>query len=123
MGKQILKVNGVFIQDPSSLEYQRYDLDSEEGSGRNQVGEMLRDRVAVKRKLVCKFPPMKSNEVAELLQAVSDVFMEVEFPDPYTNTRQTMICYVGDRTTPFYTWDYINDCWILEEVAFNFIER
>ena len=123
MGKQIIKVNGGYIQDPSSLEYQKYDLDSEEGSGRNQAGQMLRDRVAVKRKLVCKFPPMKSSEVAELLQAVSDVFMEVEFPDPATDTRQTMIAYVGDRTVPFYTWDFVNDCWIVKEVAFNFIER
>ena len=123
MGKQILKVNGVYIQDPSSMTFSLQDLDSEEGSGRNQLGEMLRDRVATKRKLTCKFPPMKSKEVAELLQAVSGVFMELEFPDPNTNNRETMTVYVGDRTVPFYTWDYINDCWIVSEVAFNFIER
>lgn len=123
MAKRILKVNGVFIQDPSSLEYQRYDLDSEAGSGRNQQGLMLRDRVAVKRKLVCKFPPMYENEVRELLQAVNDVFFTVEFPDPYTGTRQTMTCYAGDRTVPLYTYDYKKGMYLCENVAFNFIER
>lgn len=122
MSKTILKVNGVFIQDPSSLEFQLYDLDSEEGSGRNQQGLMLRDRIASKRKLVCKFPPMYANETAELLQAVSGVFMEVEFPDPSKGTRATMTCYVGDRTMPMYT--IRKDGRILyENVNFNFIER
>lgn len=122
MSKKIIKVNGVFIQDPSSLEFQLYDLDSEEGSGRNQKGEMLRDRVAIKRKLVCKFPPMYEDQIAELLQAVSDVFMEVEFPDPSKGTRTTMTCYVGDRTMPMYT--IRKDGRILyENVNFNFIER
>lgn len=121
MSKKIIKVNGVFIQDPSSLEFQLYDLDSEEGSGRNQKGEMLRDRVAIKRKLVCKFPPMYEDQIAELLQAVSDVFMEVEFPDPSKGTRTTMTCYVGDRTMPAYT--VRNGKVLYENVNFNFIER
>lgn len=122
MGKQILKVNGIFIQDPSSLQYSLQDLDSEEGSGRNQLGEMLRDRVAVKRKLTCKFPPMYMDEVSELLQAVQDQFFEIEFPDMFTGKRETMTAYVGDRTAPIYT--IREDGRILcEEVAFNFIER
>ena len=118
----ILKVNGVFIKDPSSLEFQLYDLDSEEGSGRNQQGDMLRDRIATKRKLVCQFPPMFQEETAELLQAVNGVFMEVEFPDPSLGTRTTMTCYVGDRTMPMYT--IRKDGKILyQNVNFNFIER
>ena len=123
MGKRILKVNGVFIQDPSSLEYQRYDLDSEEGSGRNQKGLMFRDRVGVKRKLVCKFPPMYENEVSALLKAVQDQFFEVEFPDPYEGGRATMTAYVGDRSVPLYTYDYKKNMYLCEGVSFNFIER
>lgn len=123
MAKRILKVNGVFIQDPSSMEYQRYDLDSEEGSGRNQLGEMLRDRVAIKRKLVCKFPPMLDNEISALLQAVNNEFITLEFPDPYTGKRETMTCYVGDRTAPAYTYNYIEEMYLWEGLNMNFIER
>ena len=123
MAKRILKVNGNYIQDPSSLEYQRYDMDSEEGSGRNQQGLMLRDRVAVKRKLVCKFPPMYEDQAKELLQAVKDVFFEIEFPDPYEGKRVTMIAYVGDRTVPLYTYDYKREMYLCENVSFNIIER
>lgn len=50
----VIKINGVGF-NPSSLEFQVYDLDGEEGSGRNQNGEMFRDRKAVKRKIVCTF--------------------------------------------------------------------
>ena len=123
MAKRILKVNGVFIQDPSSLEFQMYDLDSEDGSGRNQQGMMLRDRVAVKRKLVCKFPPMYENEAKVLLNAVKDMFFTVEYPDPYTGKRETMTAYAGDRTVPLYTYDYKKGMYLCTSVAFNIIER
>ncbi len=123
MAKRILKINGIWIQDPSSMEYQRYDLDSEEGSGRNQKGLMFRDRVAVKRKLVCKFPPMFENEASALMKAVADQFFEVEFPDPYENKRVTMTAYAGDRTVPLYTYNYEKGMYLCENVAFNIIER
>lgn len=121
MSKTILKVNGVFIQDPSSLEYQRYDLDSEEGSGRNQQGQMLRDRVAVKVKLVCKFPPLKGAELSTLMKAIDDEFFQMEYPDAYTGTRKTMTCYAGDRTAPMYTIK--NGVVLWEGFSVNFIER
>jgi hypothetical protein len=123
MAKRILKVNGVFIQDPSSLDFQLYDLDSEEGSGRNQLGMMLRDRVATKRKLVCKFPPMYEDEARVLLNAVKDMFFTVEYPDPTTGKRETMTAYVGDRTMPVYTYDYKKNMYLYSSVAFNIIER
>lgn len=121
MSKTILKVNGVWIQDPSSLEYQRYDLDSEEGSGRNQRGEMFRDRVAVKVKLVCKFPPLYQEDMATLLQSVKDQFFTLEYPDAYEGTRKTITAYVGDRTLPMYTVRNGKVLW--EGLSMNFIER
>lgn len=123
MGKQILKINGVFIQDPSSLQVQLYDLDSEDGSGRNQAGDMLRDRKAVKRKVVCKFPPMYDNEISELLQAVQDEFFTLEYPDPHTGGRRTSTFYVGDRTMPMYSLDEKTNVSLWKELNMNFIER
>ena len=121
MSKTILKVNGVFIQDPSSMEYQRYDLDSEEGSGRNQMGQMLRDRVATKVKLVCKFPPLRTDEISTLMKAIDDVFFTLEYPDAYSGRREAKTFYAGDRTAPVYTIQ--NGIVLYEGFNVNFIER
>lgn len=118
----ILKVNGKWIHDPQTLEYQRYDLDREEGSGRDQNGDMFRDRATTKIKLVCTFPPMTDIEMAALLQAVSPVFIEVEYPDAYTGTRKTMTAYVGDRSAPMYYKDRTGK-WRYQAMSMNFIER
>lgn len=119
----ILKVNGVSIQDPQTLEFQLYDLDSEEGSGRNQNGDMFRDRKAIKRKIVCKFPPLKNSEMKILLEAVEPMFFELEYPDARTGGNRIMTCYVGDRTTPIYRKDPFTNEWIWQGVSINFIEK
>ena len=46
----MLKINGVAISTPSKFEVQISDLDGE--SNRNANGKLIRDRIAVKRKLV-----------------------------------------------------------------------
>lgn len=119
----ILKVNGVAIKNPTSLQYDRYDLDSEEGSGRNQDGLMFRDRKAIKVKLVCNFPPMNDSEISKLLEAVEPEFIELEYPDARYGKRLTKTFYVGDRTAPVFIYDDILDKWIWESLSMNFIER
>lgn len=119
----ILKVNGVAIQDPQTLEFQIYDLDSEEGSGRNQNGDMFRDRKAIKRKIVCNFPPLTQSQMKTILTAVEPMFFELEYPDARTGSQRTMTCYVGDRTTPIYRKDPYTQEWIWKGLSINFIER
>jgi hypothetical protein len=70
----ILQINNFNIADPKTLTWDIYDLDSEDGAGRNQEGQMFRDRVAVKRKLNCTWPPMEPLAMATLLQAMDSVF-------------------------------------------------
>ena len=53
----VIKINGVDFS-PSTLEYQRYDIESSDGSGMNADAETIRERIAVKVKLACTFPPM-----------------------------------------------------------------
>ena len=67
----ILQINKMDIADPQTLTWDIYDLDSEDGSGRNQLGEMFRDRVAQKRKLNCKWGPMEPSQMAVLLKSIS----------------------------------------------------
>lgn len=119
----ILKVNGSYIHDPMTMEYQRYDLDREEGSGRDQSGLMFRDRAATKVKLQCTFPPMKAKELAALLQAVDSTFFELEYPDAFTGTRKTITAYVGDRTAPKWYCDPITGEERYQAISMNFIER
>lgn len=99
----MLKINGVAMASPSEFKVDISDLDGE--SGRNAKGYLIRDRVAVKRKLECAWPPLKDGEISRLLQAVKGVFFQVEYPDPMTGSRQTKTFYVGDRSAPMYFKD------------------
>lgn len=119
----LLKVNGVAIPSPQTLEYALYDLDAEEGAGRNQMGEMFRDRVAVKRKLVCTWGPKVPEEMSTLLKAVDDVFFTLEYPDAHDGTYRTGTFYVGDRTAPVYMWNDEKQKFLWTGLSMNFIER
>ena len=77
----ILQINKVDIANPNTLTWDLYDLDSEDGAGRNQEGLMFRDRVAVKRKLNCTWPPMEPLEMSVLLKSMDDEFEEDSFED------------------------------------------
>ena len=113
----ILKINGVAIADPQTLTWDIYDLDSEDGAGRNQMGEMMRDRVAVKRKVNCTWGPLKPEEISKLLKAMKDSFFTLEYPDAEEGGYKSGTFYVGDRSAPMYH----KDLW--EGLSANFIER
>lgn len=89
--------------DPYEVTVAIQDLDYETGAGRSQTGLMFRDRVAVKRKVSCKWRPMYGNEVKALLELMTDEFFVLRYPDPLTGTHHSITCYVGDRTMPVYT--------------------
>lgn len=118
----VIKINGIGF-NPSSLEFQLYDLDSEEGSGRNQQGEMFRDRKAIKRKIVCTFRGLTDEQVSKLLHAVEPVFFDFEYPDPIEKKQKVITAYVGDRTLPLYKYNTFKKCWIWENISLNFTER
>jgi len=115
----MLKVNGVVVATPSSFKVTISDLDGE--SNRNAKGELIRDRVAVKRRLECEWPPLKMNEVSTLLKSVKDVYFTVEYPDPMEGTFITKTFYVGDRTSPVYRIKGNEILW--ENLSMNFIEK
>lgn len=94
----MLKINNVSITSPSVFEVDIQDIDGE--SNRNAKGDLLRDRIAVKRKLNCEWPPLTAEECSTLLKAVSGVFFSVYYPDPETGGFETKIMYVGDRSVP-----------------------
>ncbi len=68
----MLKINGVAIATPKVYEVTISDLDGE--SNRNANGDLVRDRIAVKRKLTLEWPPLTQAQISTLLNAVSSVF-------------------------------------------------
>lgn len=119
----ILMINDNEIATPKTMTWDIYDLDSEEGSGRNQSGEMFRDRVAVKRKLNCTWGPLEPLEMAELLQAMDEVFFTLSYPDAHDGEYREGTFYVGDRSAPVYMWNDEKGKYLWEGLTANFIER
>lgn len=102
------------------------DIDGE--TARNAKGELLRDRIATKRKIDLEFPVMTQTEMRTLLNAVAPVFFDVTYQDPMgdptvNNGRVTKKFYVGDRTTPMLRYGNGSTDIRWEGVSFNLIEK
>lgn len=117
----MLTINGVNVKPPSELQVTRSDIDGQ--TTRNARGDLIRDRVAIKTRLELKWPPMRTNEISTLLNAVKNPFFTVRFLDPYSGSFQTKTMYVGDRTAPMYKYGNGGNDVIWEELSMNFIER
>lgn len=110
----------VYLPDPQEMSVGVYDVDAD-GSGRDQSGTMFRDRVAVKQKVECKFPPLSWSEVSTILNAIEDQFFTLTYPDPKQGSNRSMTCYVGDRTAPVLR--AVSGDYLWGNLAVNFIER
>ena len=114
----MIKINGVAIATPKIFEATVSDIDGE--TNRNAKGELIRDRVAVKRKINLEWGTLEQSEMSTILNAVSSVFFTVEFPDPQLGLI-TKTMYVGDRTSPAYS--YIDNKINWQGLKMNFIEK
>lgn len=116
----MLKINGVAVAAPKVFKVDIQDLDGE-NTTRNAKGDLVRDRIAVKRKLNCEWGPLRDNEISTLLKAVTNVYFKVEYPDPQEGKRISKTFYVGDRSSPMY---FVKDnipFW--QGLNMNFIEK
>ena len=68
-----LTINGVAVKPPKSFQVGIQDIDGE--TGRNANGDMVRDRITTKRKLDCEWGMLTQEEMSQLLNAVSAVFL------------------------------------------------
>lgn len=116
----MLKVNGVEITAPKTYQPSLNDIDGE--TNRNAKGELIRDRIATKRKLEMEWGPLSQSEISTLLNAVKDEFFECEFIDPLDGII-TKIMYVGDRTAPAYLFDEDSQEMRWKGLKMNFIEK
>jgi hypothetical protein len=117
----LLKINTTDLPTPTALQPGIQDLDSEDGTGRNQSGTMFRDRVAVKRSVHCEWGPLTKSEMATLLSAMSSISFSLTYPDPQEGALKTITAYVGDRSTPMLMPLGDND-WMWGGLSVDFVE-
>lgn len=115
----ILTIAGVAVKDPKVFQVDINDIDKE--SERNANGTMQRTRVAVKRKLTVEWGPLSNAEISKILNAVSDVFFTVKYPDPVTGALATKTFYTGDRSAP--VLKVINGVTRWEGLKTNLVEK
>lgn len=95
-----MKINQIEMPATTSFEVQISDIDNGETTTRNAYGEMVRDRIAVKRKLMLEWKFLDVYDMSLLLQEVQSEFFEVEYFDPESGNNQTRTFYVSDRNAP-----------------------
>lgn len=115
----MFRVNGVMMPDTKYFAVNIADLDKE--SERNADGELIRDRIAIKRKLEIEYPPLDPCEISLILKAISPVFVEVEFPDPQEGRLVTKTMYAGDKSSPLFCIKDGKPKW--SGLKFNLIEK
>lgn len=119
---EVLKIGSLSVR-PSAMQWSESDLDSSEGSGRNALGDMFKDRICTKRKLSVSFPPMLTNQISQILNAIDPVFFDLTYPDPKLGELTTMEVYVRDRTVPIYCFDKNSQEWLWQGLSVDFMER
>lgn len=116
----LLNINNIDLPAPTTLQPTITDLDSE-GTGRNQLGVMFRDRIAVKRKVHCEWGILSKTEMVTILDAISDASFNLTYPDPQTGSLKTITAYVGDRSPAVVK--VINDIdWMWTGLSLDFVE-
>lgn len=94
-----LYIDGVKVPTPQTYGWSIEDLDSEEGTGRNNAtGEMFRDRVATKRKLSFTWPPLSIKDTSTLLKALEPEFITVKYLDARDGDYRTGSFYAGPQS-------------------------
>lgn len=115
----MLQVDGGDIPTPSQFTVGIADVNKK--ATRNANGKITIERITTKRKLDLAYNYLSQSDASTLLQAISDVFFEVTYPDPQLGTTTTKTFYVGDRNTPML--DFQNSVPRYKDVAFSFIEQ
>lgn len=117
-----LIINGVQVKPPKSMVFGVMDLDGE--TTRNAAGKLVRDVIRKGiRKIDLEWGPLSDSEISTILNAVSGSFFTVTYPDAMTGSQQTRTFYVGDRTTPSYSWNDRYKAFKWQGLSFNLIEQ
>ena len=113
----MIKINGSTMPAPSIYSAGLEDIVKAE---RNMAGTMIIDRIATKRKLELGWSYLTQAQLSSLLQAVSPITFQVEYPDPQTGALRTGTFYAGSKSAGAISfWDGVVQ-W--KDAKFNLIE-
>lgn len=119
-----LRINGAAMPTPAlnGVTITRNKIWSSD-TGRTASGVMVGTLIAVKTKLVIKWPPLAEEQVARIEAAVSDPsapFATLEYTD-MTGTVVWMDVYFGDPSYTQYSWS--NGLRYVQDVTVDAIEK
>lgn len=115
----MLTINGTKVEAPVEMSVGITDIDVE--SNRNANGTMVRNRVAIKRKIECKWGLLTTSQISSILSSCSGVSFSISYLDPQIGSITTKTFYPGDRTAPILVQDD-NRGWVWKDLKINFVE-
>lgn len=114
----MIRIDGSEIPTPSGYQVSVMDISKTE---RNARGQMIIERVAIKRKLDLSWAYLVGGELQQLLCLVGPVFFTVEYPDPEGGAARTGTFYVDDRSVA--AMDYLDGQTRWKDVGLSLVER
>lgn len=116
----MIKVDGVYVKDPSSLTWGLMDISSED-AGRTEDTTMHKNRLGQKRKLSLVWNMPTPAEASAILTAFNPEYFKVTYHDVMDNKLETRTFYSGDREVPFKMWN-VNQKYY-SSITLNIIEQ
>ena len=90
----VLTVGGAAMPSPWEMKVSVMEIGS--GDVRSASGALVKDVVAVKRKLALRWAHLTPVELGSLLSAVSGAFFEAEYPDPMNMAARQAVFRTGE---------------------------
>lgn len=116
-----LAINGATMPNPKDFTWGNQDIDGK--TTRNANGTMTRDRITSKVKLTLSWPPLSVAECKTILQAITGEFFQCTYLDAQEGGMVTKTFYVGDRTTPAYSWNDNLNKYAWSGLSCDFVEQ
>lgn len=120
MAKTMIKVDGVYVKDPSEMTWGLQDISSDD-AGRTEDCIMHKNRLGQKRTLSLVWYMPTPAEIAEILTAFNPEYFNVTYHDAMSNSIETRTFYCGDREAPVQMWTANKKRYA--SVTFNIIEQ
>lgn len=120
---KVRKQDGTLIElpNPQTATPSREDIDGAE-TGRNQLGQMFRYRVATKTKWTNAWGPLTPTQLSTILNAIEDEWFYLIYPDPKTNADVEGKFYAGPQSMPVLWWNAALGKKMYSGLTVNFIE-